>query len=266
MMMTDEVDERKPGGDEVLHLSIKPPAFMETSVNGWFTIMEAQFHLKHVTSPQTKFYHVISSLPAEVVARVPPSVLAAKDYTELKDTIEASYERTKPEMLDKLISSTPMCGRPSSYLQDMITLASKIGVGDDIVRHKFLQALPKSVSPVVASQKDLNLSQLGKLADELIPYFTNNQTAMTVNTNKPNYHEHKQQNQHQSNTPNTNCPPGLRAYNPNQRPKVCRAHLYYGPNARTCKPWCTWPNKSGVKIHPNSRSSSPAPPASSQGN
>ena len=50
------------------HINIKAPEFMETAVNRWFTILEAQFHLRNVTASKTKFYTVISSLPAEEVA------------------------------------------------------------------------------------------------------------------------------------------------------------------------------------------------------
>ena len=48
-------------------INIKTPEFMETAVNGWFSILEAQFHLRNITASTTKFYTVISSLPAEVV-------------------------------------------------------------------------------------------------------------------------------------------------------------------------------------------------------
>ena len=38
---------------------------------------------------------------------------------------------------------------------------------------KFLQALLSTISPVIATQKELNLTQLGKLADKLTPLLNN---------------------------------------------------------------------------------------------
>ena len=56
-------------------------------------------------------------------------------------------------------------------------------------------------------------------------------------------------------------------FSPGQQPKICRSHLYFLDDARTCKPWCGYPNKSRhIKILPNSRPSSPARPSSPRRN
>ena len=162
-------------------INIKTPEFMETAVNGWFSILEAQFHLRNITASTTKFYTVISSLPAEVVAKIPITILESKKYEEIKQSLIEAHERTKPELLDKLMSTTSITGRPSTYLQEMLSIAKRIGIGEEIVIHKFLQALPATISPVIASQKELSPTQLGKLADELMPLLNNiNATAFTA--------------------------------------------------------------------------------------
>ena len=118
-------------------INIKTPEFMETAVNGWFSILEAQFHLRNITASTTKFYTVISSLPAEVVAKI-PIILESKKYEEIKQSLIEAYERTKPELLDKLMSTTTITGHPSTYLQEMLSIAKRIGIGEEIVIHKFL--------------------------------------------------------------------------------------------------------------------------------
>ena len=63
----------------------------------------------------------------------------------------------------------------------MLSIAKRIGIGEEIVIHKFLQARPAKISPVIASQKELNPTQLGKLADKLMPLLNNiNATAFTA--------------------------------------------------------------------------------------
>ena len=80
-------------GEETTHqVNIKAPEFMETAVNGWFTILEAQFHFRNVTSSKTKFYAVVSSLPAEEVGKLPNSTLASQNYEELKRTLIEVHE------------------------------------------------------------------------------------------------------------------------------------------------------------------------------
>ena len=46
--------------EPVQHVSVKPPAFMESAVQGWFAIMQAQFHLSKITNNTTRFYHVLA--------------------------------------------------------------------------------------------------------------------------------------------------------------------------------------------------------------
>ena len=73
-------------------VNIKAPEFMETAVNGRFTILEAQFHLRNVTASKTKFYAVVSLLPAEEVGKLPNATLASKNYEKLKRTLIEAHE------------------------------------------------------------------------------------------------------------------------------------------------------------------------------
>ena len=239
--------------EEVNAVAIKPPKFLESSVSGWFAILEAQFHLRRVTNETTKFYSVIAALPAEVVSRLNSNATdpTRTSYDELKQKVLGIYEKTKPEMLDKIMQNTAMTGRPSIYLQELMSTAEKIGVSDDIVRHKFIQALPSTISPVIASQGDLELPRLGKLADEMLPYLS--KTVMSVPPTQNKYKGYDK-------TDKNFMPMGVKPFKSNQRPKVCRSHIYFGSNAKFCKPWCQWPEKdANIKVQPSSRSSSPNP-------
>ena len=75
-------------GDQVeARMPVRPPPFMETAVSGWFAIINAQFHLANISDSVTKFYHVLSSLPADVVARVDPTVIAGQEFARLKEAV-----------------------------------------------------------------------------------------------------------------------------------------------------------------------------------
>lgn len=252
----------KSTGTEYLHhMSIKPPVFTETSAVGWFFIMESQFRLKGITVESTKFFHVITALPADLVSNLPADILEGNNFTNLKKAVIDIYEKTKPELFDKLISSTTMSGRPSIYLQELSTLAGKVGVHEDLVRHKFLQSLPSSLSPALATQKEVPLRQLGTLADELMPLCKSGDNSAQISqasasSSRPQKFYSK--NKNSSNESNDHIPFGLRPFTSNQKPKVCKAHLYYASKARSCKPWCQWPQKKPSKIEPSSRNASPS--------
>lgn len=248
------------------NLNISAPEFMETAVNGWFKVIESQFHLKNISADKSKFHNIMAALPANVVARLPPDVLETTSYEKLKEAIVVMYEKSKPELLDKLMKSSSISGRPSAFLQELITLAAKLNVGEDIIRHKFLQALPSNIAPVIASQKEASLSALGSLADELMPLLQN-QNVMAVST-EPTRNKRTRSTKEKENSDDSRyqTPMGLRPYNRNQRQKVCRPHIFYGPNAKYCKPWCKWPKKNNIKILPTSRPSSPTAADSSDSN
>ena len=255
-----------PGSDseDVAHaVSIKVPAFMDTAANGWFAIIEAQFNLKNITNASTKFYHVLSNLPPDLIAQLSPTLLSNKSYEDLKEAVINIYEKTKPELFARLMNDTKMTGRPSFYLRELMTTASKVGVGDDLVKHRFIQALPAAISPVIAAQSDLTLDQLGNLSDQLMPILQKDVCNNVDNRNINNVNQSNSFTQNQSNSSNNsgqNLPIGLRPFGNTQRPKVCRGHLYFAETSRTCKPWCKWPNKRNCHMQPNSRSASPAPP------
>ena len=240
--------------EEVIsNVSIKSPAFMDTAAAGWFAILEAQFHLRKITVASTKYYHVISALPPDVVAKLSPQIHVDKDYEQLKTTVISIYEKTKPELFAKLISETRMTGRPSLYLQELTAIATKVGVGEDLVKHHFTQALPPSIAPVIAAQQDLTLQRLGSLADELMPLVQHG--VHQVTRGRPSNPHNSTTSSHST---GNGIPVGVRPFYKDQRPNVCRGHLYFADKSRTCKPWCRWPNKKNVSIQPNSRGSSPA--------
>ena len=225
-------------------VAIKAPPFLETETKAWFVILESQFHLRQITTEETKFYYTIASLPPEVISQIPEEVITSSSYSDVKAEIIRIHERTRPELFEKLISTTKLTGRPSTFLQEISKTASKVGVNDDLVRHKFIQSLPPAVAPAIAAQKDLSLVQLGKLADELLPLMEN----QCFNISRPT----------SSRTPSTPCPSSVRPFYRDQRPAICRAQIYFGSQARSCRKWCKWPNKSNSRILPDSRPGSPS--------
>ena len=212
-------------------------------------------HLRNVTASKTKFYAEVSLLPAEEVGKQPNATLASQDYDKVKRTVIEAHEWTKLQLLEKLILATTISGRPSAYLHEMLSLAKRIRISDDIVRYKFLQALPSAISPVIASQKDLNHTEHGRLVDELMPLL-NNVKAFVVQrplSTKNNSHTNYKGKYSQDTSMQLN----VRLYRSNLRTKICRAHIYFANEARKCKPWCKWPKKNGLLVLSNSRPATP---------
>ena len=249
-------------------VSVKPIAFTESSPGLWFRRMEAQFSLASITVSSTKFNHALASLPSNVLENVPGDVLDSDDYESLKASLLCFYEQTKPELFSKLISTTTMTGRPSVYLRELQQIASKVEVGEDLIRHQFVKSLPSTISPVVAAQKSLSLTQLGSMADELMPLHSQINTLSSGAPKHPHDGNGKYKRTQVEERKSEGITFGLRPFFSGQRPKICRGHLYYANQSRTCKPWCKYPNKGGCTIKPSSRppsrSSSPSPNKTSE--
>lgn len=267
-------DEDKTDTNQAHSVAIKPPKFSETSPATWFKIMEAQFHIKKITMSQTKFFYVLSSLATEVLDNVPSNIIDSENYDDLKKCIVSFYEKTKPELFEKLLSSTTMTGRPSAYLRQLQQIGTKVNAGDDLIRHKFLQGLPPTIAHAVAAQTTLTLTQLGGVADELMPLHSQLSNINQLHDKSPHsesqYHRRREhsQNQHDPSHQSENfLPISVRPFHSQQRTKICRTHLYFAENAKYCKPWCRYPDKSSCTMHPSSRSGSrQSSPQRQQGN
>ena len=255
-------------------VQVKPAKFDDTEPAAWFAILEAQFHIARVYTSQTKFYHALSHLPTKTVSTLDPTIVSAADYDTLKKAVIDYHEATKPEVFEQFIRDHPLTGRPSHYLAEMIHMAAKVGVQDDFVRHRFTNALPSNIGPIIATQKQTPLADLGKLADELMAVVPGASNTSVAQVKHQNYKQNSGQNSNYNNKTNTKNSKGysgnsrsLQPFSPNQAPKICRYHIYFGTRANKCRRWCQWPNKKNCELLPSatsSRASSPEPGENAQ--
>lgn len=98
---------------------------------------------------------------------------------------------------------------------------------------KFISALPQQLGPVIADWTKMPLLEIGKLSDKLMPLIVYNTSVLQLSSNETS-DKIVLPKQNQSNR----IPMGLQHFHSNQKPKGCRAHIYYTEQARTCKPLC----------------------------
>ena len=256
------------------------PSFSPASAASWFVVLEAQFNMRGITDEASRFQQAISSIPVDLIDQVPAAVLTGSDYTALKNHIVEHYERSKPELYATLIAQKSLDNRrPSVYLREIAQLATKVGVPEDLARLQFLQSLDPQISTVLSTQKDLPLANLGKLADELLYTFvqTSRNQPHSYETNSTprqsvepplrgrTFTSNQNQGKFRNRSPSPNGGAGVQPFAVGQRPRVCRFHIYYGSNARSCMRWCNWPGQKppirdrSQSRGPNRRNTSPTP-------
>lgn len=68
---------------------------METAAAGWFAIREAHFHLRNIANSTTKYYHVLTALPHDLVAKVLPNAHIDTKYEIIKEAANSVHEKNK---------------------------------------------------------------------------------------------------------------------------------------------------------------------------
>lgn len=145
----------------------------------------------------------------------------------------------------KKLFSNVLKNKPFHYLRELMATTNKVGVGEDLVRHRFTKTLPSTITWVIATATNLMLKEL----DTFFPFMKRN---IVQNTTSECY---KRQTQKTIN-PNTEMHIGVFYFM--KRHQVWHRHLYFGKKSKTCKPWGQWTNKAACKIQPNSKSMLPA--------
>lgn len=268
-------DQQQPN-QPVQAIAVRPPPFSGNRIKGWFIVLESQFETSNINQSATKFRHVISNLPLDVCEKLSDADLTSNDYDALKEKLLNLHSRPEPQIFNDFISRPPCLNtKPSLFLQQIRTNASTWNLPDEFLKTYFLNAMPQNIRASLLTNNG-TLDDIAKLADHLVEYsssqmFTNFNQQPIVNAthhnpkhnftrNRPDHSAQYQARSQPTNYSTQDVPYNVRSFNPKQRPQVCKFHIYYGNQAKKCKPWCILNNPNLTTLEssrPSSRSSSP---------
>jgi len=267
----------------ISHVAVKPPPFYTKSPSTWFKQMESQFHLAKISASSTKFHHVLSCLPENIVCELPLDDMV-EDYEILKKSIIESLSANKHERIDQALSAVPLGDkRPSAYVTDLKRKFSDIGLTPEaeIIKSRLVSALPSNIRAALIGHENESLDSFAKIADSMMAVIGNSTHPYHVGAIEEGrkFSQYKQHNHafnssprsfqnktnHSQNLSSSFSRLNIRPFYNDQRPKICNAHIFFAEKARSCRPWCKWPNKpsnilrNGEKTPYQSRSNSPQP-------
>ncbi|KAG0422921.1 hypothetical protein HPB47_001273 [Ixodes persulcatus] len=111
----------KKTNDKLIELRL--PAFWAKNPWAWFSQVEAQFHLRRITTQESRYYHMVSALPPEVadelddVLALPPPENA---YDHIKEIILARKTASEASRIQQLLTTEELGDRrPSQLLHRM---------------------------------------------------------------------------------------------------------------------------------------------------
>ena len=264
-----ETNLERAAESSIAHVAVKPPAFDEQSAARWFKILESMFFNAKITTSRTMFHHALANLPVGVVNRLTDSTIDNANYDELKQSILNIFNKSAPELFESIVSRNNISmTKPTLFLNEIRKVGQQLGLNDDFLKIKFLKGLPDTIRPIIVAKKDISQAVNVYAVDAPKPQrkesWSSNRSTNNYSNNYSNNRNFKTDHAYQHTRINysvDSVPIGVRSFHENQRPKVCRAHLFFGDNARNCKPWCILRNNF-VNMLPNSRvgsrSNSPA--------
>lgn len=172
--------EESSAAAEVAAINFKLPEFWTSDSELWFLTIESSFRKNKITSQQSKFDHVVSSLP-QPTAAVVRDILRAPPLEAPHDTLKSELIRRTTESeqrrLQQLLTSEELGDRkPSELLRRMRQLlGEKVNTLDaSILRELFLQRLPNQVRMILATSETDSIEALAQMADQIMDVSTPN--------------------------------------------------------------------------------------------
>ena len=233
----------------VQRVAIKVPPFYRRNTSAWFKTLESQFKLARITSEETRFHYLVANLPEDIAALL-LTESTQEHYSDLKAEVISAVEKTKQEKINDLFDITDIGDdKPSIFLRKLITKMENCNITatNDELTQRLLRCLPASVSTPLRAFQDLSPHRIAAIADSMlintVPTPPPAMPSASLHQVKSSFVHHCDSDQNSSGRPNR----GLQPFHEGQRPKICRAHIFYGSNARSCRPWCQFPSGSGSK-------------------
>lgn len=151
------------------HVGVKVPPFWKPDPRIWFLQLEAQFRRAKITSDETKFDMVVSSIEAEILAQVTDILITpptSNKYGAIKDRLISVFADSESQRTQKLLTQIELGDRkPSVLLCEMKSLADQ-KVSDNFLKTLWLQRLPMDMRSILSVSND-DLTKLATMADKI---------------------------------------------------------------------------------------------------
>ena len=132
----------------VFGASVQLPSFDKVDPETWFTVADANFSLRKVTDPTTKYYYVLSKLDAESLRQLSAFLKEPRGenlYREIKEELCNTYEPPLEEKLDALFALTDIGDdHPKKFGKEIQRLAADAS-REDKLKRIFVHCLPQKI-------------------------------------------------------------------------------------------------------------------------
>lgn len=241
---------------QVTVVGVKLPIFWPADPTLWFIQAESQFNVAKVTSSRTKFDHVVSVLPHDVISEVRDIIVSSSSdndpYKSLKEAIIQRTASSERDRLQLLMSKEELEHRkPTQMLRRMQQLlgAQFESFDKSLLKELFLQKLPSSVQRVLASMPPATaIDQLAETADRVSDIETASVATVHARTDSDRLSKLEAQvaellqlmRARKSPTPHRHGRASSQRPKSPTRSNMCFFHEKFGTSARKCQKPCSF--------------------------
>lgn len=171
--------------------TIKFPEFWSADSELWFLTTESIFRKHRITSSQTKFDYVVSTLPQATAAMVRDILRSPPDdqpYEKLREELIRRTTESEPRRLQQLLTSEELGDRkPTEFLRRIEQLLGDKATTIDtaILRELFLQRLPAQVRMILSATTTDSIATLARMADQIMDVGGSSISALEQSTSAP---------------------------------------------------------------------------------
>lgn len=175
-MSDDEKNKKESLSNTTVQIestSIPYPPFWERIPQVWFEQLDAWFVVKKVTSDNSKYYHAISALPAEIIASISHVIRDVHNDTEKYQKLRAAVIKIKSlseaQRIEELLAPSGMGNqKPSAFYRLLEQTAGKSdAVNSLLLRKIWLKKLPESIRSIVVLRDNDPIDEQIDLADKI---------------------------------------------------------------------------------------------------
>ncbi|XP_018020410.1 uncharacterized protein LOC108676784 [Hyalella azteca] len=172
---TDSHTDLSTDSPSVSAVALKLPQIWRQDPFAWFAYAETNFNLHGITRSRTKYNHLVSALPYEVIAEVRDILCSTEvedPYGLMKQAIIDRTAISERERFRQLLSREGLGdGKPSQLLRHMQSLLQHDSKNFDnrLLRELFTQKLPVAIQRVLATMPTSTaLETLASVADRVM--------------------------------------------------------------------------------------------------
>ena len=149
--------------------TVQLPIFDKLEPRAWFRIADANFGIRRVTDPVTKYYYVLSKFDSETLRKLSAFLdlpLGADPYLDIRKKLCATFKPPLEAKLDAFLATNDAGDeRPAQFGLELQRLLAN-ATTDDLCKRVFLRSLKPSIVTAITSSLAANFETVMAAADK----------------------------------------------------------------------------------------------------